>query len=111
MREITTKEAIELAKNNHIKLIYSNVTNQKKLDKLHESMLSVTNCKIELIDASDVIESCDTTLLESNIQMDAGTVETMQSFMDSMELAEEIQKDKLEECFTELYKATKLIEL
>lgn len=110
MRQITEQEAIELSNNNYIKLIYSNVTNQKKLDKLHESMLSSSKFKVELIDASELIESCDTTLLEENIKMDVSTIETMQSFLDGMELTDEISKDKLENCFNELYKQTKLME-
>ena len=111
MRKITEQEAIELAKNNYIKLIYSNVTNQKKLDKLHQSMLSSAKFKVELIDASELMESCDTSLLEENISMDVGTVETMQSFLDGRELTEEIEKEKLEDCFHQLYKATKVMEV
>ena len=110
--DITEKTAIEIAKNNYVKLIYKGGMT-KGLDKLHQAMLLVSknNEKIELIDASEVVEICDSKELEENIKQDASPIKVIDSYVDSLILVDGIDKEKLNECMETLYKEVSVYEI
>ena len=102
---ITEKEAIAIAQNHFVKIIIKECKKPKDLDKLHQSMLLVSknDFRVELIDASEVVEECDYTKLEENIRESAGVIDTMKSYVDTVSFTDEIQRTKLDTCFENLY--------
>lgn len=102
---LTDKEAVKIASENYVKIIIKECKEPKKLDRLHDSMLLVSknDYKIELIDASEIVEDCDYTKLEENIKQSAGVIDIMKSYVETVSFTDEIKPEKLDNCFETLY--------
>ena len=113
MRKISTTEAVELAKNNYIKLIVKECKNQKKLDKLHQSMLisSKNNSKIEIIEASEILDSIDIKKLEENVCQNSEPIDVVKGFMNELNFDQGIDPVMVEEIMESLFKEVKLMEV
>lgn len=111
MEGITDKEAVKIASENYVKIIIKECKEPKKLDKLHDSMLLVSknDYKIELIDASEIVEDCDYTKLEENIRESAGVIDIMNSYVETVSFSDEIKQPKLTACFETLYKEVQMV--
>lgn len=111
MKKITKEEAIELTKNNYIKIIVKDCTNQKKFDTFLESMLlySKNNYKIEVIRADEIVEDINLSKLEENICQNSQPIEIINSYMEEMVFENGIEKDILKSIFDDLYKEAKLL--
>jgi hypothetical protein len=104
-------EIIDLCKNNHVKFIILNGKSQKRIDKIYEAMLQSSEGKqIEIINAADIIESCDFTSLENEIKEDSDVVGNMKLYTEATVLKEDLNKDKLLTLFHELHQETLLVE-
>ena len=110
-RKISDKEAVELNKSNYCKIIILDSKSQKKFDKFHESMVSCSknNYKVEVIEASEILESVDMTKLEENVNSDSNELEIINAYSQELEL-NDIDPIKLNECFETLYKEVLLSE-
>lgn len=110
--DINEKTAIEIAKNNYVKLIHKGGMT-KGLDKLHQAMLLVSknNEKIELIDASEIVDICDSQELEENIKQEASAIKVIDSYVESLTLPDGVEMERLKGCMEILYKEVSIAEL
>jgi len=112
MRKITEKEALELVKNNYIKIIIKDCKSQKKFDKFLESMLSSSknNYKVEVIEACEILESVDLNKMEESVNQESSPIEVVAAYTNELDMGTDIDPDKLKECFDILYKEALLLE-
>ncbi|GEM_PF-3611998 len=105
MKTITPEQAIEIAKNNYVKIILKDVSNQKKFDKFLQSMLlsSRDGYKIECIDQNEILDTIDTKKLEENITENSSVLEVSNSYVDGLTFGDGIDQEKIRECLKELY--------
>jgi hypothetical protein len=103
---------LKLCEKNHIRFILLSKARQKKIDKIYNDILnaSLGLNKIEMVDAVDVIESCDFSSMENEIKEDSDVVGNMQLYTDSVTLNPSLDKDKLSLLFGEIYKEAVLME-
>jgi DNA repair exonuclease SbcCD nuclease subunit len=88
---------LKLCEKNHIRFVLLSKKNQKKIDKIYNDMLhsSLGSNKIEMVDAVDVVESCDFSNMEKEIKEDSDVIGNMQLFTESLTLTPELDKEKL----------------
>jgi hypothetical protein len=105
MKTITPERAIEIAKNNYVKIILKDVSNQKKFDKFLQSMLlsSRDGYKIDCIDQNEILDTIDIKKLEENITEESSVLEVSNSFIDGLTFGDGIDQNKIRECLKELY--------
>jgi hypothetical protein len=112
MKKISEAEAIELAKSNYIKIIVEDCKQQKKFDKFLESMLSCSknNYKVDVIEASEIMEAVDMAKMEKTVHQDSSPIEIITAYTNEIELSVDIDPVKLNECYETLYKKVLLAE-
>ena len=103
-KNITTVESIEIAKHNYVRLFVKNVSDQLKLEQLHNSLLIVSkgNYKIDIVYLRDIIEDYDS-LDIVNISEES-TFDTIKSCIEGMTFDTSIDKSILLKLSKYLYK-------
>ena len=101
---ITEKEAIEITKNNYIKIFITACNDQYKFDNFHSSLnlISKNDYKIEIINLEDVIEDYDFSHIEENEE--ENTIDIIITYINNMTFEESVNRDTLIEMSKILYR-------
>lgn len=104
--DISTEEAIDLAKKNYCKIITKNITNQSKFDAFYTSLTIVSrdNYKIEIIDGNEIVENFDLSELEQEIENETDILVTVENYINNMKFEKEIDNKFLISLFNKYYK-------
>ena len=97
------KNFLPLFTNNNIRLILYSCHNKKRIDKIYDFM--VDNCKysVDMINAVEIIEDCNFDQMESEILEDSDIMSVFKSFMENTTVASNINMEKLNDMFHEIY--------
>lgn len=104
---ITMVESLEIAKENYCRLFVKKVTDHKKLDSYHASLLnvSINAYKIDIINIMDIIEDYDEDSFDEKFAEGESTVQLISSCIDGMTFEATVDKSLLINLTKEMYKA------
>jgi hypothetical protein len=102
---ISVETAIDLAKNNYIKLFVEKCGDQMQLDNLYASLIAVSknDYKIEIINTEEIIEDYDFSDFEAAIDAEASTIDLIMNYISGMTFEKGIDKDLLTSLSKGLY--------
>lgn len=100
---ITEQEAIEISKQNYVRLYTVSCNDQFKFDNFHSSLnlISKNDYKIEIVDLREVIEDYDFSGIEDE---EENTIDIIINYINNMTFEESVNKDTLIEMSKILYR-------